>query len=54
MEEHYCNPVAIQDIAEHLGLNRSYLHRIFKAFTGVPIQSYLLQSMLRLPLFKHF
>ncbi len=47
LEEHYCDPLTIQDIADHLGLNRSYLHRIFKAFTGVSIQSYLLDYRIR-------
>lgn len=47
IENHYCDPVTIQDIANHLGLNRSYLHRIFKSFTGVSIQSYLLDYRIR-------
>ena len=47
IEDHYCDPIAIQDIADHLGLNRSYLHRIFKSFTGVSIQSYLLDYRMR-------
>ena len=42
IEDHYCDPITIQDIADHLNLNRSYLHRVFKAFTGVSIQRYLL------------
>lgn len=47
IEDHYCDPVTIQEIADHLGINRSYLHRIFKAFTGVSIQSYLLDYRIR-------
>lgn len=47
MENHYYDPITIQDIADHLGLNRSYLHRIFKSFTGSSIQSYLLDYRMR-------
>ena len=47
IEDHYCDPITIQDIADHLNLNRSYLHRVFKAFTGVSIQRYLLDYRLR-------
>ena len=42
IEEHYCHPITIQDIADHLGINRSYLHRIFKASTDSSLQNYLL------------
>ena len=47
IEDHYCDPFTIQQLADHLGLNRSYLHRIFKAVTGVSIQSYLLDYRIR-------
>lgn len=47
IEDHYCDPVTIQDLANHLGLNRSYLHRIFKSVTGSSIQSYLLDYRMR-------
>ena len=47
LEEHYCHPITIQDIADHLGINRSYLHRIFKASTGSSLQSYLLDQRMR-------
>ncbi|MCI9486871.1 MAG: AraC family transcriptional regulator [Lachnospiraceae bacterium] len=47
IEDHYCDSITIQDIADHLGLNRSYLHRIFKAFTGTSIQNYLLDYRMR-------
>ncbi len=47
IEDHYCDPLTIQDIADYLGLNRSYLHRIFKAATGASIQSYLLDYRMR-------
>ena len=32
----------IQEISDHLGINRSYLHRIFKASTDSSLQNYLL------------
>lgn len=47
IEEHYCDPITVQDVADHLNLNRSYLHRIFKSFTNVSIQSYLLDYRIR-------
>lgn len=34
IEDHYCDSITIQDIADHLKINRSYLHRVFKSFTG--------------------
>lgn len=47
IEDHYCDQITIQDIADHLNINRSYLHRIFKAFTGASIQGYLLDYRIR-------
>ncbi len=47
IEDHYCDPITIQEISDHLGINRSYLHRVFKTFTGVSIQSYLLDYRIR-------
>ena len=47
IEACYCDPITVQDIAEHLNINRSYLHRLFKAFTGISIQSYLLDYRIR-------
>ncbi len=47
IEDHYCDPIAIQDIADYLGLNRSYLHRIFKSVTGCSIQNYLQDYRMR-------
>ncbi len=43
----YCDPITIQEIADHLNINRSYLHRLFKSFTGVSIQNYLLDYRVR-------
>ena len=47
IEGAYCDPITVQDIAGHLSLNRSYLHRQFKAVTGVSIQAYLLDCRIR-------
>ncbi|MDE6851519.1 MAG: AraC family ligand binding domain-containing protein [Lachnospiraceae bacterium] len=47
IEDHYCDSITIQDIAEHLNINRSYLHRIFKSFTGSSIQNYLVDYRIR-------
>ena len=42
----YCNlnldkPIKVQEIADHLNLNRSYLARLFKQKTGVSLKQYL-------------
>ncbi|HIW50647.1 MAG TPA: AraC family transcriptional regulator [Candidatus Blautia intestinavium] len=47
IEARYCDPVTIQDIADDLNINRSYLHRLFKSFTGFSIQGYLLDYRVR-------
>lgn len=47
IEGRYCDPITIQEIAGHLNINRSYLHRLFKSFTGVSIQNYLLDYRMR-------
>ncbi len=38
----YSEPIRIEDIASSLGLNRSYLTRLFKEATGYSLQDYLL------------
>lgn len=47
IEGAYCDPITVQDIAEHLNLNRSYLHRLFKSAMGTSIQNYLLDYRIR-------
>ncbi|MDE6621253.1 MAG: helix-turn-helix transcriptional regulator [Lachnospiraceae bacterium] len=47
MHSRYCDAITIQEIADHLNINRSYLHRLFKSFTGVSIQNYLLDYRIR-------
>ncbi len=47
IEDHYCDSITIQDIADYLNINRSYLHRIFKSYTGASIQSCLLDYRIR-------
>lgn len=47
IEAYYCDPITIQDIADNLNINRSYLHRLFKSFTGFSIQNYLLDYRIR-------
>lgn len=47
IEGAYCDPITVQDIADHLSLNRSYLHRQFKNVMGMSIQNYLLDYRIR-------
>lgn len=47
IEGAYCASITVQDIADRLNLNRSYLHRLFKSITGMSIQDYLLDYRIR-------
>ena len=47
IESSYCDPITVQDIADHLTLNRSYLHRLFKSVTGMSLQDYLSDYRIR-------
>lgn len=47
IESSYCDPITVQDIADYLSINRSYLSRLFKALTGISIQDYLLDYRIR-------
>ena len=47
IEGRYCDPITIQEIANHLNINRSYLHRLFKTLTRMSIQNYLLDYRMR-------
>ena len=47
LESCYAQEVSIQSIANELGLDRSYLHRLFKSATGFSLQEYLLDLRIR-------
>lgn len=47
IESSYCDPITVQNIADHLMLNRSCLHRIFKSVTGMSLQDYLTDYRIR-------
>ncbi len=40
---HYCEPITVQQLAAHLGLDRKYLSSLFKESVGVSPQQYLLR-----------
>ena len=42
----YDLPIKIQEIADKLSLNRSYLYKIFKDYTGYSIKDYILHVKL--------
>lgn len=44
----YSEPIKIEDIADALGLNRSYLTRLFKDATGYSLQEYLLTYRMKI------
>lgn len=47
LESRYGQELSIQALADELGLDRSHLHRVFKAATGVSPQEYLLDLRIR-------
>lgn len=38
---HYCSHITLEEIAEHVGLNKFYLTRAFKKYTGQPLFTYV-------------
>jgi len=47
VEVHYMNKLTIQDVADFVGLNPSYLSKLFKQKTGHTLQSYILDIRLQ-------
>lgn len=47
LEPNYTNNISVQSLADSIGLNRSYLHRLFKSATGSSVQEYLLDLRIR-------
>lgn len=47
LASHYGSSISVQSLADHVGLDRSYLHRIFKAATRMSPQEYLLDLRIR-------
>jgi AraC-like DNA-binding protein len=46
IKDNLSNNISVQDIARHVGLDRTYLYRIFKETTGMSIQSYIQHTRL--------
>ena len=42
IKSNYIYPITVQDIVDHVGLERSYFSKIFHKFTGTTAQNYLL------------
>ena len=42
IEEHYADDITVEDIADHVGLNRSYFGKLFKKETGQTPQAFLM------------
>lgn len=42
IEEHYGDDITVEDIADHVGLNRSYFGKLFKKETGQTPQAFLM------------
>lgn len=47
IETNYSEPVTIQDLANWLSLERTYLYRLFKSIVGMAPQAYLLDVRIR-------
>lgn len=41
IEENYMHPITVQNIAAHIGIDRSYLYRIFRTVLDVSIKEYI-------------
>lgn len=48
LQEHFTEPISIQDVAKHCYCSPSYLMSMFKSHTGLTIHQYLLQKRLML------
>ena len=47
IENNFDHNISIRDLADYLHIERSYLYRLFKNFTGVSLQEYLLDYRMR-------
>lgn len=43
IKEHFSEKIRIQDLAEHIGISRSYLGKLLKKETGMSPQEYLIE-----------
>ena len=43
----YCESIMVQQIADHCGVDRAYLSKIFKYATGKTLQEYLIQFRIK-------
>lgn len=46
VEQHFEEPISVQEIADHLSLDRSYVHRIFKKKMNMSVKEYILSLRL--------
>lgn len=55
IEENYGLDINVDKIANHLGLNRSYLYKLFKRELGISVQDFIIQTKMRIScsLLKH-
>lgn len=55
IEENYSSDISVNEIANHLGFNRSYLYKLFKKELGISVQDFITQTKIRIScsLLKH-
>ena len=46
IEHNYDRPISVQEIADHMALDRSYVHRIFKKAMNMSVKEYILSVRL--------
>ncbi len=46
IEQNYDRPISVQEIADHMALDRSYVHRIFKKAMDMSVKEYILSVRL--------
>lgn len=46
IDDHLTENLLLSDIAEHVHLNPVYVTRIFKSYTGMPVQQYIIEKRL--------
>jgi AraC-like DNA-binding protein len=47
MEKRYCDHISVDEVADHLGLSRSYLYTVFRKGTGQTPNDYLQRTRIR-------
>ena len=47
IQDSYYTDITVQSVSDTIGLDRTYLYRIFKEISGIPIQQYIANLRLK-------